>query len=86
MNFYDKRCKICGKPIPMERSRQKYCSDECRAVMNRKRKLEYDREARAKAKAKKHAKSDHGLVEAALKAKLMGLSYGRYMALNYGKN
>lgn len=77
-------CEECGKIFAKKTTNQRYCCPECqRAGRRRKAREYYLLEKRTKkAKGKKRPPS---LTEINKKARAAGMTYGKYMAKEYGK-
>lgn len=81
-----RKCVICGKVFETKGS-CKTCSIECRQANDKEmrkkyRKIRYEREKQAK--RVKEKKSDSGLLDKEIaKAKALGMSYGKYKAMQF---
>lgn len=83
-------CKFCGKEF-ITTGKAKYCSLDCRILATRKKTakrrlspMNYD-ENGIKLPRKPSKPKENNLVELAMKARLAGMSYGQYIALDYAK-
>jgi hypothetical protein len=77
-----KECEICGSEFYSQTARQKVCSHECF--------LERARRTSRKATKKKQAKEEKevrklSLDEKIAKARMLGISYGKYVAIKHAK-
>ena len=80
-------CQECGKTFTKRRSNQRYCCEECcRLGTLRRNRASYNRRyAEAKKKGKGKKKKLSTLAEINQLARDAGMTYGKYMALQYGK-
>lgn len=74
-----KKCDVCGELFLTYRENVKYCCDDCRQEGYRRRAMERD----ASKKAKKEAMST--LAETNQAARDAGMSYGKYVGLQWLK-
>lgn len=75
-------CEICGKEYIAHSARGKYCSRECKEVAH----AENKRLGYPKSKTKNRKKKESGLNAAITEANKLGISYGKYKAMQYIKN
>lgn len=68
-------CPICGQTYVMCSAAQKYCSSICR------KKAEEQRESRRKRDAERKKAAGKSLEDKVAEAEKMGMSYGRYCAM-----
>ena len=66
-------CRHCGKPFEAQSYKNKLCSEECK------------RERIKEQKHRKKKKPNEDIVDISVKAKEMGMSYGKYQAMQYMK-
>lgn len=82
-SLYVKECEICGSEFYSQTARQKVCSHEC--FLERAR-----RTSRKATKKKQDAKEEKevrklSLDEKIAKARMLGISYGKYVAIKHAK-
>lgn len=78
-----KECEICGSEFYSQTARQKVCSHECFLERTR-------RTSRKATKKKQDAKEEKEVRELSLdekiaKARMLGISYGKYVAIKHAK-
>lgn len=76
-----KKCEICGEIFLTYRKDSKYCSDDCRAEANRRR----GQERHERDRNKKKQKPMSTLAETNQRAREAGMSYGKYVGLQWLK-
>lgn len=69
-----KECEFCGKKFETDRGYQKFCSKECRHKRN-------DSLAKQRTQEKKNKNKNSSLIDAAVTARKMGMTYGQYQAM-----
>lgn len=82
-NILVKKCEICGREFYSQTARQNVCSHEC--FLERAR-----RTSRKVTKKKQDAKEEKEIRELSLdekiaKARMLGISYGKYVAIKHAK-
>ena len=86
MNFYKKKCKKCGKEF-LGTKTQQYCQVGCRKMRVKKREIKYDfEETKVEIPAPKPKKTAPkkkvpSVDEIAIKARELGMSYGKYIEM-----
>lgn len=78
-----KKCKNCGKEFEPVCNRQKHCCPECRIAYSWKRQKDRQKLNRAGNKKKRRKKQTSTLADQNKKARVCGLSYGKYVAQKY---
>ena len=77
-----KNCEICGKSFKQIAYNQRFCCEKCRNEVNNIRKREKQKEEDLPTtKLKAH----ESLSEIARKANALGLTYGKYLAMQKGR-
>ena len=76
------RCENCGLIFEKQHHNQRYCCDECRRKGNRRKTKERYKQQKAVRKIKNKKPT---LSEINNKARAAGMTYGKYMAQEYGK-
>lgn len=77
-------CEACGKIFVKNTYNQRYCCPACQRTGTRMKAREYQRELYAKKRQAKKKKPP-SLTEINQKARATGMTYGKYMAKEYGK-
>lgn len=81
--MYIKQCRICGKTFSAIKRTRMLCSEECRAENNRNLSNKHNAKRKEMAKPKPKAEKKESIVDLAVKAREMGMTYGQYTAMLY---
>lgn len=79
-----KECAVCGAQFVTNRPHKVACSYECAEIRYRRKRMEYERKKRIENKNKKEkSKPTNKLVDDAVVARKLGMSYGKYKEMQY---
>lgn len=79
-----KECAVCGAQFVTNRPHKVACSYECAEIRYRRKRMEYERKKRIENKNKKEkSKPTNTLVDDAVVARQLGMTYGQFKAMQY---
>lgn len=84
VNRIEVRCENCGLIFEKQHHRQAYCCDACRQQGKRRKQTERYRQLKELNQSKRKNKKPT-LADINSKARAAGMTYGKYMAQEYGK-
>jgi len=77
-------CQECGKIFVKQTNNQRYCCEECKRIGQRRKSREYQKMNYVR-KGQPKKKRPPSLAEINQRARAAGMTYGKYMAKEYGK-
>ena len=78
-------CEECGIIFEKQANNQRYCCEECKKIGQRRKSREYQRAKYVKKGQAEEKNKPPSLTEINQRARAAGMTYGQYMAKEYGK-